>query len=118
MKKILGILGLVIGTLSCENDKGLAPECVKAQYLKGSDSPCGGTDKILVMGGKHTIYDLFPETSWSDSLIITATVPEPFRKPEQVLYFRPEKAASKICQAAFLAYPEVRMLDVSTTTCR
>ncbi|WP_207505215.1 hypothetical protein [Telluribacter humicola] len=118
MKKILGILGLLLALSSCENDATLAPECVKAEYLKASDSPCDGPDKILVLKGEQNIYDLFPGTNWSDSLIITTTVPEQFRQAGQVLYFKPEKAASKLCQTVYMAYPEVRMRDVSTTACR
>ncbi|WP_247231275.1 hypothetical protein [Telluribacter sp. SYSU D00476] len=118
MKNIVRILALILALSGCENDKTLAPDCVKAQYLRATDSPCGGPDKVLVLGGKQNIHDLFPETSWSDSLFITTTVPEQYRKPGQVLYFKPEKAASKLCLAVFMAYPEVRMLNVSTTSCR
>ncbi|GAB2793065.1 hypothetical protein GCM10027275_42570 [Rhabdobacter roseus] len=118
MRKIVWVLGLLGTLLGCQNQKDLGPDCVRAKYLGPSDSPCGGPHKILILGGKERIYDLFPNLREADNLEITTQVPEALRQPGQELYFTPAAVEPRICLAIYIWYPEITLTHVSGTACR
>ncbi len=120
MKRISLLLWVVCGLIlisGCAKNDKLEKGCVKARYLRVSDSPCGGTDKIEIIQGGETILSLFPNLESADSLIITANVPENLKAKNTVFYFTAKIAAPKICNAMVAWYPEIELIGISEKAC-